>query len=408
MAISLKESLLVGFSDFWTRKIRSAITILGIVLGTLSIVVVMALVKGVNESTLAWMTERGGLTRLDIRRNWGYDNPNNLNAFLTLKEFELVSSLVPEAKHISPYVSSFGQIHYSANTFRGRVGGVLPDYRRIEEWNVSDGRFITDLDLNLANDVIVLGSTIKNELFGNRNALGEYVTFQDRRLMVVGIMETRFFQSQGDVFSHNQLEYLNRTAFIPLSTVINKLSAQDRIDNITFQAPDVETAREMKRKLDQILLILRNREPVMTIDFAEEQAQNMKQHTFIFQVVFFLISSISLLVGGIVITNIMLASVQERTREIGVRLAVGARRRDVFMQFLIQTIFITTIGGFLGVIAGLSLLDMISQFMKMQMIASTSMMALAVFVSAFVGLVFGIIPSIKASNLDPVKCLSYE
>ncbi|MBW6516209.1 MAG: ABC transporter permease [Candidatus Cloacimonetes bacterium] len=408
MALSFKESLFVGLSDFWSRKIRAIITIFSIVLGTMSIIVVQSLVKGVQESTLAWMMERGGLTRIDVIRNWEYNNPRNLPTYLTLREFNQLRSLIPEAEYVTPHLFTWGLITFEKDFYRGSVSGVIPEYPKIEEWNVSEGRFISNIDINYMNDVIVLGSTVKEQLFGNRQAIGQYLTYQGRRLQVIGVMERRYFQPQTSVGTDNFLEYLNRRAFVPISTMINKLSADDRIENITIKAYNVDDTIELKEKVETILLGLRSNEPVFFVSSAKEGADMMAGGSAIFSMIFFVISLISLLVGGIVIMNIMMATVRERTREIGIRMAVGARRIDIFMQFIIQTLIITTSGGVIGILIGLSILDIIGGYLGVQMTGGTSMVILSLIITAILGLTFGIFPAIKASNLDPVKCLSYE
>jgi putative ABC transport system permease protein len=413
MALSLKETLFVGLSDFWSRKIRAFITVFSIVLGTMSIIVVQSLVKGVQESTMQWMMERGGLTRIDVNWNWEYDNPFNLQRFLTYREFNQVRRLLPEAEYVSPQISSWrGMINYEGNQAFTHLNGVLDNYPRIEDWGVAEGRFLTNLDVTRTNDVIILGSTVKNELFGSREAIGSYVTYQDRRLQIVGVMERRFLENNLNVNvgmgSDNMLEYLNRFSFIPITTMISKLSADDRIWSFTVKAPHVDTTIELKDKVDTILLNMRRGEPVFRVTSAKETAEGMEEGAAIFGIVFMIISMISLLVGGIVIMNIMMATVHERTREIGIRMAVGARRLDIFTQFIIQTLLVTLLGGILGVILGLSVLSLVSGFIGVSMTGGLSMVILSLIIVTILGLIFGIYPAIKASNLDPVKCLAYE
>ena len=408
MALSLKESIFVGLSDFWSRKVRALITIFSIVLGTMSIIVVQSLVKGVQESTMQWMMERGGLTRIDVNRNWEYNNPRNLPAYLTYREYQQLRSLIPEAEYVTPHLFTWGLISFDKNFFRGSVAGVIPEYPKIEEWDLSEGRFISPIDISNMNDVIVLGSTVKDQLFGNRKTTGQYVTFQGRRLQVIGIMERRYFQPQTSVGTDNMLEWLNRRAFVPISTMINKLSAEDRIENITIKAVNVDETVELREKVESILRSMRSNEPVFSTSSAKESADQMAGGTMIFRVIFLVISMISLLVGGIVIMNIMMATVHERTREIGIRMAVGARRFDIFFQFIIQTLIITTSGGMIGIALGLSILDFVGDYIGVNMSGGTSMVVISLIITAILGLTFGIYPAIKASNLDPVKCLTYE
>jgi len=407
MAISLKESIVFGFSDFWSRKVRSLVTIIGIILGTMSIIVVLSLVNGINKQTLQWMMERGGLSKITVHRNWQYDNPNNAKTYFTWKEIKLIRSLIPEAKYINPQKRYWIRHNYKDKEYNCSIYGVLPDFWKIEEWETEDGRFISEFDINQSNDVIVIGTRVKEELFGNKNPLGQFITVRGRRLQVIGIMKHRYMKSN-NIGSDNALGYLNRRTFVPLSTMIHKGTGNDNISHLALKAQDAESAPELRKKLEAIILNLRHGEPVFRIESSQEEAEEMAQSQKTFQVIFFIISIISLLVGGIVIANIMLASIQERTREIGIRLTVGARRRDIFIQFLVQTVLITFIGGILGTIVGLSILEMVSDYLDIKLIAELSMIFIALTVSVGIGLLSGIIPAIMASKLNPVEALRYE
>ncbi len=407
MAISLKESIYFGFSDFWSRKVRSLVTIIGIILGTMSIIVVLSLVNGINKQTLQWMMERGGLSKITVHRNWRYDNPNNVRDYFIWKEIKLIRSLVPEAKYINVQKRYWLRHSYEEKEYNCSIYGVLPDFTKIEEWYAEDGRFISEFDINQSNDVIVIGTQVKEELFGNRNPIGQFITVHNRRLQVIGVMKHRYMKSN-NIGSDNALSYLNRRTFIPLSTMIHKGTGDDKISSLALKAQDAESAPELRKKLEAIILNLRQGEPVFRIESAQEEAEEMAQSQKTFQIIFFIISIISLLVGGIVIANIMLASIQERTREIGIRLTVGARRRDIFIQFLVQTVLITFIGGILGTLVGLSILEMVSGYLDIELIAELSMVLIALTVSVGIGLLAGIIPAILASKLNPVEALRYE
>ncbi|MFO7895563.1 MAG: ABC transporter permease [Candidatus Cloacimonadales bacterium] len=406
MAISIRENLVVGFSDFWSRKVRSLIVILGIVLGTMSIIVVTSIINGINKQTMAWMMERGGLAKISVQRNWEYDSNDNDKRFFDLKEFNQISSLIPEAKYISPEMRRYVNFSYQQKSGRYSIYGTTPDFTGIEEWQVAEGRFINNFDLKQNIDVIVLGSQIKEDLFGSRNAIGELVTVYNRRMRVIGLMEHRFMK--GNMMQDNALSYLNRRAFIPLSTMINKGAGDDRIFTINIKAEDAAAAPALGEKLEDIVLNMRFGKPVFQVRTAAEEAAEMKKSTGVFQLVFTLISAISLFVGAIVISNIMLATIKERTREIGIRIAIGARRRDVFFQFLVQTVLVAVIGGILGVVTGVSLLNLFSGFLDMELFATTATIIMALLSSAFVGLLAGVIPAIIASRLDPIKALRYE
>lgn len=373
----------------------------------MSIIVVLSLVNGINKQTLQWMMERGGLSKITVHRNWQYDNPNKLRNYFTWKEIKLIRSLIPEAKYMNPQKRYWLRHSYEDKEYNTSIYGVLPDFSKIEEWETEDGRFISEFDINQSNDVIVIGTQVRDELFGNKDPIGQFITVHERRLQVIGIMKHRYMKSN-NIGSDNALGYLNRRTFVPLSTMIHKGTGDDNISSLALKAQDAESAPELRKKLEAIILNLRHGEPVFMIESAQEEAEEMAENQKTFQIIFFIISIISLLVGGIVIANIMLASIQERTREIGIRLTVGARRRDIFIQFLVQTVLITFIGGILGTLVGLSILKMVSGYINIELIAELSMVLIALTVSVGIGLLAGIIPAIMASKLNPVEALRYE
>ncbi|MEF3695459.1 MAG: ABC transporter permease [Candidatus Cloacimonadota bacterium] len=426
MAISLSESLHIGFADIWTRKVRSIVTIIGIVLGVMSIMVVLAIVNGMNKSTMKWMNERGGLTRIDVERNWSYDFSKGGKAEFSLREINYLREQVPELAAFNSTISKGNlELGRGENKSWADLQGVMPDMILVEDWLPEKGRFIKELDIQENNDVVVLGSTIAREIFGSRNPLGQLVTLSAETVSpdasgmlqsgmkafqfeVIGVMKERQMDSMGGPFQGNMLEYLNKRAFIPLSTMINKVDPNQQISSLELKAKDTESAGALRRKVEELVLNLKGGKRLFSVVSANEQMQQMKQNSMIFSVIFVMIAVISLLVGGIVIMNIMLASIKERTREIGVRLAIGARRRDIFTQFLVQTVLITGLGGVFGVLAGYSILGMVGKYLGVEVAASAQMIWIALFVSVGVGLIFGILPAVRASNLDPVLALREE
>jgi putative ABC transport system permease protein len=284
----------------------------------------------------------------------------------------------------------------------------MPDLTIVEEWQVGSGRFLNDYDVNNNNNVIVIGSTIQDELFANRDPLGEYVTVNGQSMMVIGVMQKKEWKQESQSEGENVLEYMNKRAFMPITTMLHKVAPNKKIDQFDLKTDTPAEAAALRLKLNNIILNLKNGEQIFEVRSAQEQMDQMKKNSLIFTVIFVLIAVISLLVGGIVIMNIMLASIQERTREIGVRLAIGARRIDIFVQFLVQTILITTLGGVIGIILGYGILGGVAGYLQMEVVASVKMVWTALIVSIGVGLIFGITPAIKASNLNPVNALRNE
>nr|MDK2851651.1 putative transport system permease protein [Candidatus Cloacimonadota bacterium] len=410
MAISLSESIQTGINDIMMRKVRSLVTILGIVLGVMCIMVVLAIISGMNASTMEWMEQRGGLSRIDVMRNWNYDFRQGGEASLSLSELNRLRAQIPEALAINPTVSlSSAVMQYRGFSYSGQVIGALPDMQIIEDWYPTRGRFFGELDLRENSNVIVLGSSVARDLFKGQDPMGRKVQVNGHILEVIGIMEPKYWENPGGgAWGGNYLEYMNRQAFIPLSTMMNKLNAGSEISSIQITAASPEEALKLQQKVNMLLLRLKNGRAVFRVSSAQEMMVQMKQNSKIFSMIFIMIGMISLTVGGIVIMNIMLASIKERTREIGVRLAVGAIRIDIFIQFLVQTMLITLLGGVFGIILGFSILDLVSGFLEIKLLAEPKMILVSLLISAGVGLIFGIAPAMKASKLDPVVALREE
>ncbi len=411
MAIHLSESIKLGFSDIMMRKVRSVVTVIGIVLGVMCIMVVLAIVNGMNQSTMSWMNERGGLNKIEVSKNWSYDWSKGGDASFSLKEIRYLQAQLPEAEAFNPSAMDWELTLSKGETrYTTPILGVMPDFTKVEEWNADKGRFILDRDIDEYSNVIVLGTEVANTFFGNRNPLGELISLEGQQLMVVGVMKFRFMKPQGGemAFSENSLGYLNQRCFIPISTMISKIKPDSKISSIDIRSTSPEAAAELRKKVENIVLNLKSGKRLFEVSSAKEQMDTMKQNSKIFGAIFVLIAIISLLVGGIVIMNIMLAAIKERTREIGVRLAIGARGWDIFLQFLVQTVLITGLGGVLGILLGYAILNRVGVYLQMNVVASVQMIWAALSVSVGVGLIFGIVPAIRAARLDPVIALREE
>jgi putative ABC transport system permease protein len=411
MAIPLSESIKIGLADIMMRKVRSVVTVIGIVLGVMCIMVVLAIVNGMNKSTMAWMQERGGLNKIEVQANWNYDFSKGGDPSFSMKEIRYIDSMIPEANAYNPTLSKWNSsLVVGDKRFTGWVGGVMPDMTIVEEWNTEKGRFLKDIDIQNSSNVIVIGSAVAEDLFGNRNPIGKTITLGENKLLAVGVMKYRYMKPQGggSAFSDNYLDYLNQRSFVPISTMLNKISPGSTISSIDIRAASPEKAAELRKKVENIVLNLKQGKRVFQVNSAKEQMEQMGKNNLIFGVIFVMIAVISLLVGGIVIMNIMLAAIKERTREIGVRLAIGARGRDIFLQFLVQTVLITSMGGVLGILLGYGILGQVSKFLEISVVASIQMIWAALGVSVGVGLIFGVLPAVRASRLDPVIALREE
>jgi putative ABC transport system permease protein len=291
------------------------------------------------------------------------------------------------------------------------VFGVRPDYLTIASLRVTEGRFFTAADDAAAAPVCVLGAAAKDSLFGGANSVGEYVKLNDEWFHVIGVVAPQL-AAQGDA-SAIQSEDLNNLVYAPLNSVLTRLEDsqgyyKDEIDGIYLRMASTSDSSANAKIARGILNVTHHAAGDFTIVVPAELLAEQRRTEQLFNTVMVAIASISLLVGGIGIMNIMLAAILERTREIGVRRAVGARQRDIVRQFVIEAVLISFAGGLLGIGVGFGMSEMIAWFAGWSTVVTAASILLAFAVSLSVGLVFGIYPAMKAARLDPVEAIRYE
>jgi len=407
--MSIFYNVRLGIVDMLHNIGRTLITMLGIILGTMSVIAVLAIVNGGREQSLKWLEERGGVLKLSIHPKWTFDLEKRdevAQKKLTLKDMRLIRQYFPDLQYFSPRISKWLRLKYKDNLFNCRLSGVYPEYQNAENFFVDKGRFISEFDIEEANKVVILGTKAKEALFLNEPALGKSITIGNTNFTVVGIMENKEMFMGG--WAHNALEWMNRQAFIPLTTIVKKLYGEEPLSSIDFQVTSSELVKPTQERLSKFLLALRNGEEIFEVRANSDRLADIERQSSKSQIIFLLIGGISLIVGGIVITNVILASVKERLREIGVRMAVGAKRKDILVQFLVQTIMVSLIGGLIGIIIGLLLLNTLGNFLQSPTAANLQMIVIAMVLSIGVGIIAGIFPAINASRSDPIKILRYE
>jgi len=408
--MSIFYNIKLGIVDMVHNVGRTLITMLGVILGTMSIIAVLALVQGGREQSIRWLEERGGVLKLSIDTKWTFDLDKRSQIYdqrLMLKDMRLIRNYFPDLLNFSPESSKWLQMKYKDKNYSTRVNGVFPAYQEADNFHIGEGRFITEFDIEQANRVIAIGVRVKDALFGKENALGKNITIRNSQFKVIGIMEEKKMEIAG-WRGHNPMDWLNRQSFIPLTTMIKKLFADQSISEINFQVASAEMVKPTQERLNQFLKALRGGEEIFEVRANSDRLENIQKSSRDTQLILMIVGGISLIVGGIVITNISLASVKERLREIGVRMAVGAKRKDILVQFLIQTTFMSLLGGIVGVIMGLALLRALEKFLSSPTSANPNMIIIALVLSVGVGFVAGFFPAMQASRSDPIKILRYE
>jgi putative ABC transport system permease protein len=403
----LTEYLRIATEALGRYRLRTALSVLGVVLGVAAVIAMMSVSEGAAREALA-QVDALGLDNLVAQSTGGLNARGTMKRSLAATDAERALALVPSARLASPVVSRYLKLGRAEQSLTGQVLGVRPEFEAILRLGVARGRFLADTDEAGVSRVAVIGAGLARLLFGYRDPLGETITIATDHYRVIGLLREQGTDPQvGNSFGwHN----INRAAFVPLPTLTGRTMAvapNQPVDEIWIQVDDGERSEELGEVLRRLLLQTRDADEFTIVVPRELLAQRYRtQRTF--SVVVGSVAALALLVGGIGIMNIMLTSVVERTREIGVRRTVGARRHDVTMQFLVETLLMTVGGGIVGIGVGAVVSFGISSYAGWSTHVSPTAVMLGFVVSCLVGLVFGIYPAMKAAALQPVDAMRYE
>ena len=388
--------------------LRSFLTMLGIIVGISAVIVGVSMgagakaevdkrIAGMGQNLLTVMS--GNMSRGGVRGGFGM--APNLNP----TDYEAIRKEVTGIAAASPEVRTSGQIAVGNQNTLVQVSGVSSEYLAARSWNVQAGDNFTDTDVRNANKVCLIGATTARTLFGeNIDPVGQVIRIKSAPFTIVGWLEAKgsgsFGQDQDDVI------------LVPYTSVMKRLSGDTRFRSIFVQAESPEAIPDVQQQITELLRqrhqITEGKDDDFMVRTQQETSDFFNANNRIMTILISFFAGISLVVGGIGIMNIMLVSVTERTREIGIRLAVGARGRDVLRQFLTEAVLLSALGGALGIATGYWLAPLLTKFAGFPTLISQTSVLLAFTVSAIIGIVFGFFPALKAARLDPIEALRYE
>ena len=406
--MNLTNLFKIAFKALSNNKMRCFLTMLGIIIGVASVITMLAIGQGSKESIRAQISEMGSnmimiMPGADMRG--GVRQSVEDMQTLKMADYEAIRSKCDHVVGVSPNVSSSGQYVNGNSNYPSSINGVTSDYLDIRRLTVAEGNVFTDRDVKSAAKVCIIGQTIVDELFpGGDSPIGKVIRFDKLPLTVVGVLEAKGYNSMG--------QDQDDIVLAPYTTVMKRVLAIDYIQGIICSATSEEYTDVA---IDEITDVLRTNHKLKAADdddfriHSQQELSNMLSSTSdMMTTLLACIAGISLLVGGIGIMNIMYVSVTERTREIGLRMSIGARGIDILSQFLIESVIISITGGIIGIIVGCTAAFVVKGILNWPIAIQGYSVILSFFVCTLTGVFFGWYPAKKASNLDPIEALRYE
>lgn len=390
ISLRILQSIKMALKSVKSNKLRSILTMLGIIIGVASVIVLVSIAQGSTKNVTSRINQLG-------------TNLLTVNTYST--NLELTEDKISElgdlngVKAISPVVSGRVTAKKDRTTSQVSLTGTNAAYSDVRDAKVKQGRFITDLDVEYRQKVVVLGSETTSTLFGASNPVGEHIQLDGVSYKVVGVLA-----SKGSSMGQGG----DNTIIVPLSTG-ERLVGSTTISTVYLKGKSED---QMDFVMNEVKMKMASLYPGKSDDYGVTNQQDvMDTMSSVSETMTLMlggIASISLLVGGIGIMNIMLVSVSERTKEIGIRKAIGAKRRDILLQFLIEAVVLSALGGIIGILSGLGLGELVSTLTSMSISFSTSVILYSFLFSLVVGVVFGVFPANKASKLNPIQALRYQ
>ena len=408
--IDFESTFKISLRSLKVNKMRSVLTSLGIIIGVSAVIIMLSIGEGAKErinkdiasmGSNLLMVMSGSTTSSGVRMGSG------TQPTLTIKDSEAILKHCPSVSEVAPTVSQVQQLVYANQNWSTSVYGITPGYMPIRLWEVESGRAITNDDIKNTTKVALLGSTVTTNLFGDMDPINKTIRIGGMPFKVIGILKSKGQNGMG--------QDQDDTVLIPITTAQKKLFGTDfpgMVKHISVQAVDENSLESAQEEITELLRerhnLGKNKEDDFSIRNFTQMLETAKQASNTMAILLGSIASVSLLVGGIGIMNIMLVSVTERTKEIGIRMAIGAKAMDIRIQFLVEALLLSLAGGVIGVLIGILGSKIVGLFSDLTVIISPVSILLSFGFSGIVGILFGYYPAYKASLLNPIEALRYE
>ncbi len=412
--MQLQEHVLISLENLKVHKLRSVLTILGIIFGVGAVITMLSIGEGAKREALEKFKTLGVNNIIvrdkDLSEKELEEVRAKFSRGLALRDAEAIKSIVPTVELISPQAEIEVEAKYEDKSVKSTVVGVTSAFKDILNYEPQVGSFLTADHHERSLRVCILGAEVVKSLFPVESPLGKKVKLDDQWFEVIGTMgnKTLFTETVGELAARN----LNQDIYIPLSSFLSRFTKEEKlaseIDQLTVKVFDSDQLVESAAIIRRILERRHHKNDDFDIVIPYELLKQEEKERRIYNMVLGSIAAISLLVGGIGIMNIMLATVLERTREIGIRRALGAKQNEILVQFLIEAVGLSFLGGFIGVVLGISMSLFISSLAEFSTVITPISVFVAFGVSGAVGIIFGTFPARKAAHVNPIEALRYE
>jgi len=408
--MSIADLIYLSQKSLRSNILRSILTSLGIIIGVSSVITMISIGSGARIE-VEQQIERFGSNNLIVRSqsssNRGVSMGTNSVNTLTLKDMEALKEELPAIKAIAPRVSLSTQIIANGNNWLATVTGTTNDYFDLGNWKFENGRSFEEEELDSGSRVAIIGKTVQKNLFDTDNPIDEVIRINKVPFTVIGLLDAKGGTAWAD---------LDDTIIVPLKTAKQRLVAKkfpgDQIRSMTINVRSSDLLFKTEKDVDTVMRKLHkisaNGNPDFVIRNYAQFLNARQESSRVMSILLATVAGISLIVGGIGIMNIMLVTVTERTKEIGVCMSVGAKKRDILLQFLIESLMISLIGGLIGIALGLGVIFGVSEYFKWKMSLDYMSIVLSFVFSSSIGIIFGFYPARKAANLNPIDALRYE